>query len=209
MSLPNFFPSPGKRDRHPMKAPSRSQMRLGPLQRLVPSCLGASGPPPPHVPPGKRALHALQGASPGEKGRSPNGLPKPIILRKIPYLGKICPCIIRPEYLLVCFFFLPPTTIFQSFAWLSLDFLFRKRHAKNLNLFLLLLRSLHQERFVCNNENSSVFAHPQENNRKSPPNARCPFKPRPTASQSTPFNLISLKQSMNISIKPKMKYEAI
>lgn len=134
-----------------------------------------------------------------------------IILRKIPYLGKICPCIIRPEYLLwfCCFFFLPPTTIFKSFVWLSLDFLFRKRHAKNLNLFLLLLLSLHQERFVCNSENSSAFAHPQQNNRKSPPNACCPFKPRPTASQSTPFNLISLKQSMNISIKPKMKYEAI
>jgi hypothetical protein len=39
----------------------------------------------------------------------------------------------------------------------------------------------------------------------------CPFKPpaRAASRAPSPFNLISLKQSMNISIKPKMKYEAI
>lgn len=42
-------------------------------------------------------------------------------------------------------------------------------------------------------------------------NVHCPFKPLVTATSRPhpPLNLISLKQSMNISIKPKMKYEAI
>lgn len=36
-----------------------------------------------------------------------------------------------------------------------------------------------------------------------------PFKVQPLPVCPSPLNLISLKQSMNISIKPKMKYEAI
>lgn len=87
-----------------MKAPSRSQMWLGPHQRPVPSYLGAPAPPPPHVPLEKRALNALRGASPGKTGRSPSGLPKPILHLKIPLFGENLPLALEGRD---TFFFFP------------------------------------------------------------------------------------------------------